>query len=48
MQIGVIGEIFQLVLLVIGIDGNEYGSYFGRGEKEREPIGNVGCPNTDV
>ena len=48
VQVGVVGEVFQFVLFVVGVDGNQHGAYLGRGKEKGEPVGHVGGPDTYV
>ena len=48
MHIGVLTEILQFVLLVVGVDGYQYGSDLRCGIEERQPIGHVRGPDTDI
>ena len=48
VQVGIIDEVFQLVLFVVGIDGYQHRAYLGGGEKKRKPVGHVGCPDAHM
>ena len=48
MHVRVLAEILQLVLLVVGIDGHQYGTNLGSCVKECQPVGHVGGPDTYV
>ncbi len=44
MHVRVLAQVFQLRLLVVGVDGNGYRTNLGTGIKERQPVGDVSCP----
>ena len=48
VHIGVLNQILKLVLFVVGVYGDTYGSYLGACIKECEPIGHVLSPQTHV
>ena len=48
MHIGVLAQILQLILFVIGVYSNAYGTYLGAGIQEREPIGHILSPKTHM
>ena len=48
VHVGVGTQVLQLVLLVVGVDGDEHGTYFGCGIKEGQPVGHVGGPDAHV
>ena len=48
MHIGVLTQILELALLVVGVDGYQHGTDLGGGIEERQPVGHVGSPDTYV
>ena len=48
MHIGVLTQIFKLVLLVVGVHRYQHGTDLGCGVKEREPVGHISGPDTHV
>ena len=48
VHVRVFAKIFQLLLLVVGVDGHQYGTDFCRGIQECEPVGHIGGPDTHV
>ena len=48
VHVGVLAEVLQLVLLVVGVDGHEHGTNLCRSVEEGQPVGYVGGPDADV
>ena len=48
MHIGVLTEILQLVLLVVGVHRHQHGTDLGGGVEEGQPVGHVCSPDTYV
>ena len=48
MHIGVLAQVLQLILLVVGVYGNADRAYLGAGVQERKPVRHVLCPQTYV
>ena len=48
MHIGILNQILELVLLVVGVYGDAYGSYLGACIEECEPVGHVLSPQANV
>ena len=47
-NVGVFDQKFQFVLLVIGVDGDLYGSQISLSLEKSQPVGDVGGPNTHM
>jgi len=45
LDVGVFDQIFQFMLLIIGVDGDQHRSQFSRSIKKSQPIGDIGSPN---
>ena len=48
VHVGVLAEVLELVLLVVGVHGDEHGADLGCGIEEGKPVGYVGSPDADV
>ena len=48
MDIGILYQKLQLVLFIVRVDGNGYGSDFGGSIKKCQPVGYIRCPDTDM
>ena len=48
LHVGVLTEILQLVLLIVGVYRHEHGTNLGCGIEEGEPVGHVGGPDTHI
>ena len=48
MDVGILDQVFQLVLLIVGVDRYRYRTDLRRGEEEGQPVGHVGGPDADV
>ena len=48
VHVRVLAEIFQFILLVVGVHGDKHRTNLGGSIEEREPVGHVGGPDTDI
>ncbi|OAV75111.1 hypothetical protein Barb7_01312 [Bacteroidales bacterium Barb7] len=48
MQVGILHEVFQFALLVIGVYGDHHRPDFRTGIEEGQPVGHIGRPDADV
>ena len=48
VHVGVLAQIFQFRLFVVGVHGDKYGTNLCGGIEEGEPVGNVGGPYAHV
>ena len=48
MHVGVLTEIFQLVLFIVGVHRNQHSTNLGGRIKEGKPIGHIRCPDTHI
>ena len=48
LHIGVLTQILQFVLFVVGVYRHKYGTYLGGSVEEGQPVGHIGGPDTDV
>ena len=48
VHVGLLDQVFQLMRLIVGVDGHEDGADLGRGEHQSQPFGDVARPDADV
>ena len=48
VHVGVMAEVFQFGLLVVGVHGYGYGTNLGTSVEEGEPVGHIACPDAHV
>ena len=48
VHVGVLAQVFQFGLFVVGVHGDSHRSDFGTGIEEGQPVGHIACPDADV